>query len=820
MIRSEGGDWQIEVFRDLEGIVRAWELRDRTALATGVVHVGFERDPTRSFDGIAAQFPNLVLLTASAKYALPSGFQSSAEPIGATDSQPVYLATRGWGYEAEDVQKPRAAAARPAFADWVAGFVQKHPEYSEELVEAGLLDERGYSSAEASLAPELRRLLGLFRFDELIGDRRDDPCGVARVAPPWLRSREFTKMEITVRLDNVFKASKIQTVADLEDHSLTALLKLPNFGRKSVDDLLSCLADGLRSGPVAVGTGADAIQRGTLIGAIHQSLSSCNARERDVLTRRMGLSGKPETLAEIGDAYQITRERIRQIEAKTVARIQRQELWSTLLSDKFSRLLRGREFPLPLLGIEAIDAWFLGVAESTFAIHYVLEHMCKTAVRIIEVDGVEYLAFIDQTGWDGALQEARRLLSSGASQNWTEQHCRSLVLSVLPDEASEFRSLLWDKASALCHFSQDPSGESVLRSYGRGADPVVQAVLQEADRPLHFTEIAELASARAKRPLDIRRAHNAAAAVGVLLGRGVYGVDKHLPLDAARMKALGDEAMDLIAEGAPGRQWHSAEILGVLVDRGSRHAAIADKYVVDVALQRCGQLESLGRMVWSQPSSADTEAARVEVRQAVTRLVRQAGRPLPLTEIRQRLVAIRGTGANFQLGPYADLIRVGPALWGLNDRDLTLKKSDQPEFLEQVFAVLEERQVGIHASELWTTLRVAPEMTAEAIFSVASQDARLHVSVGQYLHLRSWGGPRRESVNEAAAAVLQIADQPLPFDTIVRLIDERTSRSCDRRAVSASLQGLGASLDSSGCWAIAPDASMHDDAGFELAVGQ
>jgi hypothetical protein len=105
----------------------------------------------------------------------------------------------------------------------------------------------------------------------------------------------------------------------------------------------------------------------------------------------------------------------------------------------------------------------------------------------------------------------------------------------------------------------------------------VQAVLQEADRPLHFTEIAELASSRAKRPLDVRRAHNAAAAVGVLLGRGVYGVDKHLPLDAARMKALGDEAMDLIAEGAPGRQWHSAEILGVLVDQGSRLAAIADK---------------------------------------------------------------------------------------------------------------------------------------------------------------------------------------------------------------------------------------------------
>lgn len=58
----------------------------------------------------------------------------------------------------------------------------------------------------------------------------------------------------------------------------------------------------------------------------HTILDSLAEKERNVISRRIGLSGARETLQEIGDTYGITRERVRQIEdvgIKKIGRIMR-----------------------------------------------------------------------------------------------------------------------------------------------------------------------------------------------------------------------------------------------------------------------------------------------------------------------------------------------------------------------------------------------------------------------------------------------------------------------------------------------------------------
>ncbi len=50
-------------------------------------------------------------------------------------------------------------------------------------------------------------------------------------------------------------------------------------------------------------------------------LASLEARERDVLERRYGVAGPRQTLEEVGQAYAVTRERIRQIEKKALRRV-------------------------------------------------------------------------------------------------------------------------------------------------------------------------------------------------------------------------------------------------------------------------------------------------------------------------------------------------------------------------------------------------------------------------------------------------------------------------------------------------------------------
>ncbi len=70
----------------------------------------------------------------------------------------------------------------------------------------------------------------------------------------------------------------------------------------------------------------DAAARMMLDNAVREALAHLSPREQDVVRLRFGLEdGKIRTLEEVGKAFGVTRERIRQIEAKTLAKLRRPE---------------------------------------------------------------------------------------------------------------------------------------------------------------------------------------------------------------------------------------------------------------------------------------------------------------------------------------------------------------------------------------------------------------------------------------------------------------------------------------------------------------
>jgi len=70
----------------------------------------------------------------------------------------------------------------------------------------------------------------------------------------------------------------------------------------------------------------DAAARMMLDDAVREALGHLSPREQDVVRLRFGLEdGKIRTLEEVGRAFGVTRERIRQIEAKTLAKLRRPE---------------------------------------------------------------------------------------------------------------------------------------------------------------------------------------------------------------------------------------------------------------------------------------------------------------------------------------------------------------------------------------------------------------------------------------------------------------------------------------------------------------
>ena len=77
----------------------------------------------------------------------------------------------------------------------------------------------------------------------------------------------------------------------------------------------------------------DAASREMLKQHMREILDSLNKRERDVLEMRYGLrDGKYYTLEEVGEAFGVTRERVRQIEAKALRKL-RHPLRSRKLRD-------------------------------------------------------------------------------------------------------------------------------------------------------------------------------------------------------------------------------------------------------------------------------------------------------------------------------------------------------------------------------------------------------------------------------------------------------------------------------------------------------
>jgi hypothetical protein len=842
LVLRSGTEVSVTVHRDFESVLTSWLGRPNPAVTGGVLHVGFSRPPSREFESLIEANEGRLLVTASAMHSLPEGYSASEVSLGTIGALPIHLGIRGWGYEVPDDEVPRHSSSRRDVAgervqptSWLKEYLEFQPDDAHALQDGGIYDDRTYFEKEARLPWSIRRSLGIHRFKEVVGDPTSDPCRFARAAPPWLLARSFATIDLSVRVANVFTNLEVTRVADLSHLTLDDLLSTKNFGRKSVNDLMASLRTSLNEGPVATppynlvyeeflySPQSRAISRksrqfdleelpdalpnrpeaGTLIEAIQQSLDRFDDRAREIIVRRMGLGHQPETLNELGERFGVTRERIRQVEAKVLRALIKRELWDDQLSAKLSQLIHDRTMPLPVKGIEGADPWFANMGQEAPALVYLLENVSTGQAKVLSIDGTQYIGALTQAEWDEAEQNARGLLESGADLAWTFEHCRAVIRALLPEKCSEFRDLLWEQATRQAYFVEK-DGVSVLSGYGRGAENYVLAVLTASSRPLHYSEIPPLVEERYHRHVDVRRAHNAAAEVGHLFGRGIYGLDKHISLPDAVLSQLTDGVQEIVSEGPPGRQWHAAELVAELNERQVEGAMKIDKFLLNIALKRFSTLKDLGRLVWAAPDAQTSESSRIDIRQAIISILHEAGSPLTTAEIRERVSANRGVDTLFQIFPLDPVLRVAPGVWGLNDRDLPIKRPDQPRFLDALSTLLRNRGSGLHYEELENSAALRSwGLSVAAFFSLASTDERMRVSTSRYLYLEEWGGPRRESLGEAVRGVLHGDDARLGIAEIASRVSQRLGRPVDRPIISSLLQASGATYDSEdGKWSL------------------
>ena len=271
-----------------------------------------------------------------------------------------------------------------------------------------------------------------------------------------------------------------------------------------------------------------------------------------------------------------------------------------------------------------------------------------------------------------------------------------------------------------------------------------------------------------------------------------------MPLSDLEIETVAEVATEIVAEHSSGRQWHTSELLAEVLEIEGSLSDRLDKYGLSVALQMKSQLKYLGRLVWVLPDADDRH--RVDIRDAVIEILDSAGEPLTSREINERLSEVRGLNGTVQIWNRDPVLRVGRGIWGLNDRDLTVKREEQPALIDKVFTALRQKGSGIHLDEIERYIDGVVSVDPEAVFSIATLDDRIAVSIGRFAYLKEWGEPRRITLNAALEKLINQVPGPMNIGDIKDWLNFFTERQIDKEAVSHALSRSDMRYLGDGIW--------------------
>lgn len=426
-------------------------------------------------------------------------------------------------------------------------------------------------------------------------------------------------------------------------------------------------------------------------------------RDRAVIERRYGfLTGKVETLEEIAFSYKLTRERIRQIEAKQLKRIGRTKL-SKDLRTSFEREIASR------------------LVRATEGLAYIKASEVPQVIR--KLDAADRFA-ID------ILYESREKFLSGLATRWRGNW---LLPPLVKDDLKEILKTVRTRLASICL----PAAMSEVAA-GMPEDRVRAAIALDSD--LSIVEgyvFAGRVGARALRTIGLHQCLVASGRfleVSDLVSRYQRAApnDKHSSVRDAMIVMLMAPHLFL---GVFDRHWHG----------------VGDGGDVTKTLQARSDLADLGTD-HDAPESANYEGIRVLLR----RILRDRG-PLRFVDLRERAVRRLHGKSPHSVGPIlltsGDFVRPLPGIYALPDQIPAASSIlfEPPSFLlaeEQVRYLAEARYAGeaygpfpmwIPESEYalcrWARTNCNPDLF-QSLLSVASID-RWPVSTEEREHWSS-----------------------------------------------------------------------------------
>ncbi len=689
---------------------------------TYLLHCGFLRPVFCEKTELSETLKGKVLYSGALKWALPEDYKSTDQPaayITVNKSEvPFFLASNQWGYYLDSnfmdevAENIITSISVPHLTEsptgWVKSFTEQNTDINQIFQKCGIHDDNSYVLNRDKLPTSIGLKLDRERFDSLKSTiDQNDPYQLLQIAPRLLMYQHINELRLPVRARNVLLFQNINQVHELAELSVNQLLRLPNLGKRSIQDICQAIADRIENTLFLPNTEAtnkedayttfrlpawphpttgtinkedaytdidtslivDEIPNVPLIEHLSRELNKLREVDRSIIRDRMGISGFPLTLEELGEKHGVTRERVRQREKKAMSFIIREEFWGNEIGKRIGQLLSNRKAPLVLELLDVEDDWFKGFDDQYVYLRNIIQEFSRKEIRVIKANGRNVVTRISQDKWDALLGELRvKLKQIAVDKSWNRSDTGQYFSTCLSEHrAQELTPVLHEIFDEYLQY-EDESLSAVLVSYGKSAKSTVATVLAQAESPLHFTEIAKRASELLDKEVDERRVQGAVSQKGIWqFDRGTYGLIKHCPLSESERLSIRLAVENIFYQGPINKQWHSTEIIELLAEKPQNLLARLDPYVLKMSIMESRKILYLGRMVWARSDSGMETGDRIQTRESFIQILESAGKPLTGQELKQRLLEIRGINKHMQIHEDERLVAIGPNIWGLSE---------------------------------------------------------------------------------------------------------------------------------------------------------
>ena len=535
-----------------------------------------------------------------------------------------------------------------------------------------------------------------------------------------LSSLPLTNFDFSVRTRNVLVHAKIKNIGELIKFSQRELMSLQNFGRKSFKELNKFLKEfglsfngdeyfdevkleeaylkifGKTEKEKYLSTTEDIKQSLILEEELEQyfvekpkthlsnyvsndsknytnifenfleSLDKLKERQCDILKKRIGFDDEPMTLEKLGELYNVTRERIRQIEASAIKKMNYafsgwnpNNLWGDALENAFNKTIS----PLSAHHLSVLDGRFKynDYNENVLLILLATTFGKSMKLGVVHFEEQNYLARARQQDIDTLVSAIPSLLPECEGKKIKE--IEAYIRGIIPEELTEFTSLLLLDALKYSVI-EEIDGEDYLQIYSvrKTTAVIAKQLFKDLDHPLSYQDIENIIQEEFP-GTEVRNLKNY---IGNMLdvfpfSHGTWGTIEMLNLTSMNNSQIITLVKDFLGTLSKD-QFHTLEAFKFIEKHNRGLASLLDEYKLSGFIRYYNLAYSLGRNVFSQSSR---ENSRIYVKDLVIELFEDLKKPIKRNILVKMIQEIRPIKGELQIN-YPEISALGKGYYCLS----------------------------------------------------------------------------------------------------------------------------------------------------------